>query len=226
MNGHRMVINITLGLILCASLCGLARAQSSEPLVILESSLPPMDAGVDQRIQLHATGGVPPYRWAVIGDLPEGMIFTADGVLMGRPTKPGAFAMTVSVFDSGRPAHAINKEFRSLVTAALVLEWLRPPAVHGTQIDGAVQVSNSTQDKFDLTVFIVAVNQIGRATALGYQRLDLRPGSTNVQIPFTETLPPGTYVVHADAIAEIPAKGVILRQRLQTPGALHVTQGP
>jgi len=33
-------------------------------------------------------------------------------------------------------------------------------------------------------------------------------------------------VVHADAIAEIAARNVILRQRLQTAGALQILQGP
>jgi hypothetical protein len=47
-----------------------------------------------------------------------------------------------------------------------------------------------------------------------------------MQIPFGETLPPGTYVVHADAVAEIPSKNSILRQRLQTPAPLPVTFGP
>ena len=197
------------------------------PLSILDASLPPLDAGLDIRIPLHATGGVPPCHWTVTdGALPDGIILTPDGILTGRATQPGAFAVTIAVFDSARPAHSISKDFRSLVSAALLLEWLRPPAVHGNQIDGAVQVSNSTQDKFDLTVFIVAVNDIGRATALGYQHFDLAAGKTNVPITFIETLPPGAYTVHADAVAEIPAKTAILRRRLQTPAPLPVTQGP
>jgi len=213
--------------LLLAIISTLAAAQSSAPLTILDPSLPPLDVGVDIRIPLHATGGMPPYHWTVTaGDLPDGVVLTSDGFLAGRPIRPGAFAITVTVTDSGHPAHSINKDFRSLVSAALLLEWLRPPAVHGNQIDGAVQVSNSSQDKFDLTVFIVAVNDIGRATSLGYQHFDLAAGKTNVPISFTETLPPGAYTVHADAIAEIPAKTTILRQRLQTPVPLPVTQGP
>jgi hypothetical protein len=205
----------------------ISAAQSPPPLTILETSLPTLNAGIETRVPLHATGGVPPYHWTITaGDLPDGIVFTPDGVLSGRPTKPGNFAITVAVFDSNRPVHTITKDFRSLVSAALLLEWLRPPAIHGNQIDGAVQVSNGSQDKFDLTVFIVAVNDIGRATALHYEHFDLKPGTTDLPISFSQTLPPGAYVVHADAIAEIPAKNTILRQRLQTPSALFVTQGP
>lgn len=224
---HRYSAFMKLLLITAAiALCTVANAQSGQ-VAILEPSLPPLQSGLDIRIPLHAAGGAPPYRWAVTaGDLPEGILFTNDGVLLGRPTKAGAFAITVTVYDSSHPALTASRDFRSQVTAALLLEWLRPPAVHGNQIDGAVQVSNSSDSTFDLTVFIVAVNEIGRATSLRYQHLDLRPGTANVPISFSETLPPGSYVVHADAIAEIPARNSILRQRLQTPGAIPVTQGP
>lgn len=207
--------------------CAIASAQTLPPLTIIETSLPTLDAGIEFRLPLHATGGVPPYHWTITaGDLPAGTIFTADGVLSGHPPKPGNFAVTVAVTDSARPAHSISKDFRSVVTAALLLEWLRSPAIHGNQVDGAVQVSNGSQDNFDLTVFIVAVNDIGRATALRYQHFNLGPGTTDVPISFTETLPPGAYIIHADAVAEIPAKNTILRQRLQTPSALAMTQGP
>lgn len=208
-------------------LCYSSAAQSPPPLTILETSLPTLNAGIEIRVPLHATGGVPPYHWTITaGDLPDGIIFTPDGMLSGRPTKPGNFAITVAVFDSNHPAHTITKDFRTLVTAALLIDWLRPPAIRGNQIDGAVEVSNGSQDTFDLTVFIVAVNDIGRATSLRYQHFNLKPGIVDVPISFTETLPPGAYVVHADAIAEIPAKNTILRQRLQTPSTLPVTQGP
>ncbi len=224
MNLSRILVKTTLGLLLISNF---ASAQSPPPLAIVEPSLPTFDAGLEFRFPLHATGGVPPYHWSVTaGDLPEGIILTADGLLTGRPARLGPFSVTITVQDSGRPAHSINKDFRSLVTASLLLTWLRSPAVHGNQVDGAVQVSNGSRDNFDLTVFIVAVNDIGRATALGYQHFTLGAGTTNYPIPFAETLPPGAYVIHADAVAEIPARNAILRQRLQTPTALPVTQGP
>jgi hypothetical protein len=216
-----------LAIVAVLSLCAVASAQAPPPLAIVEQSLPTFDAGIEFRIPLHATGGVPPYHWSAASpDLPEGTALTADGVLTGRATKPGTFAITIIVEDSGRPAHSISRDFRGVVSASLLLDWLRPPVVHGNQIDGAAQVSNGSKDDFDLTAIIVAVNAIGRATALGYQHITLKSGATNVPIPFTETLPPGAYVIHADAVAEIPAKNTILRQRLQTPSPLPVVQGP
>jgi hypothetical protein len=208
-------------------MCGAVAAQTAPPLVIVEDNLPGLNAGVEIHIPLHATGGVPPYHWSVLAsDLPEGMVLISEGFLTGRPTKPGSFALTITVEDSGHPAHSINKTFRALVTAPLLLDWLRPPLIHGNRIDGAVQVSNGSKDDFDLTVIIISVNDVGRATALGYQHFNLKAGATNIQIPFGETLPPGAYVVHADAVAEIPAKNSILRQHLQTATPLPVTLGP
>jgi Putative Ig domain len=212
----------------CTRVLGAQPSPAPQPLAILDQSLPPLNAGIDARIALHASGGVPPYHWSVTaGALPPGIALDPAGFLFGRPSKPGDFAFTLTVTDSAQPAYSISKEFRTQVTAALLLEWLRPPQVQGTEINGAVQLSNGTKDDdFDLTVIIVAVNEIGRATALGYQHMTLKAGATNFQVPFGSTLPAGAYVVHADAVAEIPARNAILRQRLQTPVALKIVQGP
>ena len=134
--------------------------------------------------------------------------------------------MSLRVEDSGHPPHRANKDFRLVVAASLLLDWLQSPKVHDNRIDGSVQVSNGAKETFDLTVVIVAVAENGRATAIGYEHFPLKAGSTNVQISFGSTLPNGAYVVHADAIAEIPKRNVILRQRLQTPQPLQVMQGP
>ncbi len=206
--------------------CGLLAAQAP-PLAVVDEPLPPIDAGVDFHILLHATGGVPPYVWSVAnGDLPDGVTLTPEGLLAGRPTNPGVFTFTLKVEDSGRPAHTINKDLRVAVAASLLIEWLQPPKVRDNRIDGAVQVSNGSDDNFDLTVIIVAVADNGRATAIGYEHLPLKAGAISVKIPFGNTLPHGAYVIHADAIAEIPARKAILRQRLQTPQPLQVVQGP
>ncbi len=211
-------------ILLC--LCGLVAAQAP-PLAVVEEALPPLEAGVEFHTLLLATGGVPPYVWSVAScDLPEGTTLTPEGLLAGRPTKPGSFALTLRVEDSGHPAHSINKEFQAVVAASLLLEWLESPRVRDNRIDGSVQVSNGTKDSFDLTVIIVAVNDNGRATAIGYEHFPLKAGANNVHISFGDTLPHGAYVVHADAIAEIPTRNVILRQRLQTAQPLEVTHGP
>jgi Putative Ig domain len=215
-------IAIFLGSLLAAQTQPLA-----QPLAIVNRPLPPIEAGVEFHILLRATGGVPPYVWSVAsGDLPEGITLTPEGLLSGRPAKAGAFTVTLKVEDSGHPTHSINKELHAVVTASLLLEWLDPPKVHDNRIDGSVQVSNGSKDTFDLTVVIVAVAANGRATAIGYEHFPLKPDTSNLKITFGDTLPPDGYVVHADAIAEIPERQTILRRQLQTPQPLQVTQGP
>jgi hypothetical protein len=217
----RMVAVVVLSLGIVVS------SQSIPSLVFVDEALPSLDPGVDVRIPLSARGGVPPYHWSVTsGELPEGISLTPEGILTGRPTKAGRSGYTVTVEDSARPPNRVSKDLQTVVSASLVLEWVHPPEVHGDRIDGGVQVSNGTTDDFDLTFIIVAVNEIGRATALGYQHFTLKAGTTNFQIPFGQTLPPGNYIVHADAVAEIPSRNRILRRLLETPAPLPVTQGP
>ncbi|MFY9562180.1 MAG: putative Ig domain-containing protein [Terriglobales bacterium] len=219
----------TVWIVVMAALClgGLLSAQTAPPLAIVDDTLPSLDAGIEVHVALHARGGVPPYHWSVAaGNLPEGISLTPEGLLVGRPAKPGAFAFTVTVEDSARPANRINKELKTVISASLVFEWFHSPQVRGDRVDGAVQMSNGTKDDFDLTFIIIAINEIGRATALGYQRFTLKAGAANFQIPFGQTLPHGAYIVHADAVAEIPAKNTILRRQLDTPAPLPVTQGP
>jgi len=202
-------------------------AAQAPPLAVVDEPPPSLVAGVEFHVLLHARGGVPPYVWSVAsGALPEGITLSPEGLLAGRPAKPGAFTLTLRVEDSGHPAHTINKEFRAVVTASLLIEWLQPPKVRDDRIDGIVKVSNGSAETFDLTIIIVAVAENGRATAIGYQHLPLNAGTTDFQIPFGNTLPPGAYVIHADAIAEIPARRSILRRQLQTPQPLQVVQGP
>ncbi len=222
MNSRRTVC--VLAILICG--CGLLAAQPA-PLAIVEEPLPTIENGVEFHYFLHATGGVPPYVWSIgDGDLPEGVTLTPDGLLSGRPAKPGEYDVSLRVEDSGRPPRTLNKEFDIVVEASLVLEWLQAPKAHDERIDGSVQVSNGTKDTFDLTVVIVAVAENGRATAIGYEHFPLKPGANNVPIQFGSTLPHGGYVIHADAIAEIPAKQAIFRQRLETPQPLQIIQGP
>lgn len=217
---------LRIALLVCV--CGVGAAQTQlAPLAMVEESLPAMNVGEEFHTLLHAKGGIPPYVWSIAdGELPEGVTLTRDGLLSGRPGKAGTSALTLKVEDSGHPAHSISKELQAVVTAALLLEWDEAPKVHDNRIDGSVKVSNGSKDDFDLTVVIVAVGENGRATAIGYEHFPLKAGATDVKIPFGNTPGYGGYVVHADAIAEVSARNVILRQRLQTAGALQIVQRP
>jgi hypothetical protein len=112
------------------------------------------------------------------------------------------------------------------VVPPLLLEWKKEARVAANRIDGSVQVSNGTEDDFDLTFIVLAVAENGRAVAIGYQRFPLKTGTTAFEIPFGETLPKGNYVVHVDVVAEVAPTAAIYRARLQTKGPLAVAVGP
>jgi hypothetical protein len=93
--------------------------------------------------------------------------------------------------------------------------------VNGEKIEGSVIVRNFTEREFTLTVIVMAVNEIGRATALGYQEFTLGAGREQV-IPFGSSPGPASYVVHADAVAEAASTNTIYRARKQTTEPLLI----
>jgi hypothetical protein len=218
----------------CLIACGLplllflvARTQTEPPAFRLRTQIPPrLATGQRYRIHLDAAGGRLPLDWRVSkGKLPPGLqLNTQSGEIVGSPTTVGEFAFTLEATDKSQPPQVAQQDFVVQVIAPLTIVWKDDPRVQGNAINGRVAVSNYTGDTFDLTVIIVAVNEIGRATALGYQKLDLASGVIDFEIPFGSTLPVGKYVVHADAIAEVPSKNAIYRARQQTPRPLSVSQ--
>ena len=202
-------------LVLSAGAAGIARAQA--PLSITTTSLPSTTVGSNVRMKIAVTGGALPLTWKVSGgNLPPGLKLNAvRGLITGAPTAPGIYNFEVMVTDSNVPAMQIQREFSLVVTGALNIDWKQAPAVHGQSIDGSVIVNNLTKQDFTLTVIVMAVNQIGRATALGYQEFTLKARTEQV-IPFGSSPGPGKYIVHADAVAEVASTNTIYRSRKQT----------
>ena len=228
MMSNRGLVAVVLALFCVGIMGGAQTAPSQAGLAITTAALPDINAGVRYQTQLQATGGTPPYKWNVVsGDLPDGIsLEPATGVISGIAKKPGDFRATVQVVDSAVPVHSINKEFSASVIASLAFEWVKPPQVQNNRIDGTVRAANGSKSDFDLTVVVVGINEIGRATALGYQRFKLKANSVGPDIPFGTTLPKGNYVVHADAVAEVADKRQIFKQQLQSAAPLKVAVGP
>ena len=198
------------------------------PLIITSITLPTAAPRQQYQAKLDATGGVPPYRWEITsGQLPLGLnLDPATGIISGVPTETGQFEFGITVTDSAEPPHTATRNFAIGSVEVLSLEWSIEPHVDQDKISGTVKVTNGTKELFDQTVIIVGVNEIGKAFALGYQHFELKPDNIKVEIPFGSTLPRGRYVVHADAIAEVPAKNAVYRNRLETPEPLVVTFPP
>lgn len=176
--------------------------------------------------RFRARGGVPTLHWRLEkGALPVGLKLDDDGLLHGSPERTGEFEFTLSVRDGGQPQQVVQKVFFLRVRSAMVLNWKNPAHVNGSRIEGSAEITNTTADDIDLTFVVLAVAGNGRAVAIGYQRFVLRRGTVSQELPFGENLPHGGYVVHVDAVGEVPARNVIYRERLQTQ-ALQVSVGP
>ena len=221
--------------VLCAAFCfalsatALAQAGPSAVarLTLDTDSLPAAAPHESYLYKFQAHGGTVPLHWEIVsGELPPGIKLESDGTLRGTTETAGTYHFTVAVADSGNPTQSVRREFVLPAPAPLMLKWTSYARVLGSRIQGSVAVSNDTKDDLDLTVIVQAVNEVGKAFAIGYQHLLLRQGIDDFDIPFGDTLPHGAYVVHVDAIGEARARKVIHRARLQTPGPLQVAVGP
>ena len=183
-------------------------------LSIAPASLPDATLGANYYQELQSGGGTGPYHWSIRGDLPAGISFdAATGTLTGIADIPGNFRFTVVLTDSARHSATRTYQLRVGAGTTITIAWTRAPVVADGGIAGEVEIANPGREAFDLTFIAVAVNEIGRATALGYQHFSLSPGKQ--KIAFSGNLPRGTYVVHADAVGEIARSGIIRRARLQ-----------
>lgn len=205
-----------------------APPQAESDLVIeSDSELPDTSPHGLYEFRFRSHGGISVPHWRLVkGSLPPGMKLEDNGLLHGQAERSGEFQFTVSVTDASRAEPGVQKAFVLRVRSALTLNWKSAAHVNGNRIDGSVEVSNTTPDDMDLTFIVMAVAGNGRATAIGYQHFVLRHGAPAKELPFGETLPHGGYVIHVDAVGEVPPKNLIYRERMQTPGPLQVTVGP
>lgn len=209
--------------------CGIATpvwAQESAPQpgppVIVTNNLPKAVLRHSYEHKLESKGGTPPLSWAVAtGELPPGLeLHSNSGVISGSPTSAGTFYFTVRVADAAKPSRSHLRDLMLRVFPPLEVEWKSTPSADTQGIAGAIEISNHTNDDFDLTFIALAVNEIGKAFVLGYEHFTLSAGTEQRQIAFGSNLPRGRYVVHADAVAEIPAKLIIYRSRLESSALL------
>ena len=226
-----MKLNLAGLLLVVLALLGSSTAQqgaaTGEPIVLPTGPLPKGFLRQPYHFKLEAQGGILPLRWEVTaGAQPPGIDLSPDGILTGAPTEVDSFHFVVTITDSGKPARSQKKEFTFDVVAPLLVEWSRKPKITGRRLEGAIKVSNQTEQDFDFTFIALAVDPIGRATAVGYQHFTLKKNTDEFEIPFGENLPFGTYDLHADAIAEVAATNTIYRAHLATAEKLQVQQGP
>ena len=218
----RLAILITL---LVGITAGPTRAGAQlAPLTITSGALPVTTVGSDYSFTFQANGGSQSYLWSVAANshLPAGLKLSQhEGKLTGTPTALGEYHFTVMLTDVSDPSLRVQRGYTLVVTAGLSIDWKQVPKVTGTNLGGSVVVANGTDHAIAITVIVVAVNQIGRATTLGYQHFTVASQAAQV-IPFGSSPGPGTYYVRADVSAERRSGKGLRRAHKQTTEPLVI----
>ncbi|HEV2022834.1 MAG TPA: Ig domain-containing protein [Terriglobales bacterium] len=212
-------------LMLALALVGLGPRPASS-IRIVESRLPDCFLGEEYDAGLHATAGSEPLKWEVVkGRLPAGLkLEPGTGRVLGRCEATGDVTFAVRVTDASKPPQTAEQEFTLRVPPPLVVKWKDMPAVRDGGIHGSVTLTNGLKDEYEVTLIIVAVNEVGKAFALGYRHHSLRAQARNEDIEFggDTVLPRGRYIVHVDAVGEDLTKKKIYRARVQAQDPLNV----
>ena len=202
------------------------QASGPNSLSVPNKTLPKVSLWERYTARLQASGGTGPYHWRVVDrSLPRTLRLNDEGIVSGALTQPGEFQFTVVVRDNSNPPKQVKQKLLLKTETPLTADWMRKAQVNDQRIDGAIKVSNHTGRDFDLTFIVLAVNDIGRATAIGYQHFPLKKSTIDMEIPFGETLSPGNYAVNVDVVGEEPISKMIFRSRLVT-GKESITHAP
>jgi len=93
--------------------------QRAASLTISTSSLSAAQVNTSFSASLAASGGIPPYRWAIsAGSLPSGILLqAATGALAGSATQPGSYPFTADVTDA--TSHSATQSLTLTVSPAV-----------------------------------------------------------------------------------------------------------
>ena len=207
---------VLIGMVFAVSLF----AQQSLPpsaLVIATKELPKASLWSPYTFRLQAGNGTEFYQWKMVsGSLPAKLELRESGDIAGMIETQGEFEFSVQATGQNSERSA-PKKLTLDVETPLETNWSRKAQVNGNRIEGSIKVSNTTGRDFDLTFVALAVNENGRATAIGYQRFPLKTNTRDMELPFGETLPPGSYAVNVDVVGEEAESKMIFRTRLVEP---------
>lgn len=136
----RLMLTVAAALILAAAPSSLAD-DSSALVILTPAALPWATLAQPYSEALSASGGAPPYAWALVsGSLPPGITLSSSGVVSGTPERAGTYYFTASVRDA---AGATASKSFGLVVAL-------PPTPAISIIGVADSVSPAEQLAFDV----------------------------------------------------------------------------
>ncbi len=92
---------------------------ATDPLDIPGKSVPTAVVGAQYSQWIYATGGMPPYTFALTsGSLPAGLSLAANGNVSGSPTAAGRYTFSVTVSDGGAVPMTATRELVMYVAEA------------------------------------------------------------------------------------------------------------
>jgi putative Ig domain-containing protein/dockerin type I repeat protein len=91
-------------------------------------------------LQLGAIGGIEPYKWSVVGTLPDGLTFV-DGILSGTPLQFGEYSFVFEVDDSSPSPLHTTLSYTLNVASGLIMVPSLPNAQVGKPYAEALQTS-------------------------------------------------------------------------------------
>jgi len=202
-------------LFLLGAMGATAQTTPTRQLVIIPPERPRCVEQQACTIELRTTGGLAPFHWLVVdGTLPAGLALDRNtGRIEGTPTQAGQKKVTVMASDVN--AQLARLSITITIVSLLEVEWRSAPQLRDTNLGGSLRVINHSGNEVMLTVIVVAVNEIHKAFALGYQHFTLAAGATSPDIPFGMQMSPGRYGVRADAVGEVAPKNIIYRSDLE-----------
>jgi hypothetical protein len=102
------------------------------------SPLPTGELNIAYSQTLAATGGTPPYTWAVtVGSLPSGLALAANGSIAGKPSVAGNFNFTVAATDSNH----VTATAAFALTVAGALGISTPPTLDAGSLNSSYSQS-------------------------------------------------------------------------------------
>jgi hypothetical protein len=121
--GFRPLLTLLLSLVLVSA------ASAATALTLKSGALPTATAGTAYSATLTATGGTPPYKWAMqSGGLPDGLTFNANGTVTGTPNAETweysyPFSAYIKVTDSAGKSTAASYTIKLVAPAPTVTTY-------------------------------------------------------------------------------------------------------
>jgi hypothetical protein len=164
---------------------------SSAPLAITTSALPGATVGTPYNQSMSATGGTPPYTWALLsGGFPDGLVLNSNGQITGSPTASGAwiYSYPFQVYLGVTDAAAHN------AAASFTVKVLPPPVTlyNLTVVNGSGGGSYAANTTVSITANAAPAGQVFQSWA-GATVANPTSPSTTLVMPGVNTTVTATY---------------------------------